>query len=701
MIKSKYFDSGFKPGKYYLGVALIGWTLLVLILALIFARLSMQDYFDEAKSQARAAIERDLSYRAWCSQHGGVYVPVTETTQPDPYLNHEERDVVTTDGKRLTLVAPAAMTNEVHTKEKETLGFLVSHLVSDKPLSQTNACDSWESQNYYQLYHRAAEEIAEIVKIKNEPHVRMIRPLFVSTDCMICHAQNGYEVGDIRGAISVTLPVRNLLDRKYTIVQRVVIGHMTIWLIGVIGLVLGWRRMKSYDAMQTQTIKTLRRKEIALHRAKLDAEDANETKTLFLANMSHEIRTPMSAILGFSDLMYHKELAEEDRDHYIEIIRNNARLLLNIINDLLDMTKIESGKIQLEAIPVSPCQVCEDVISLMRVRANEKNIGMESVYLFPIPDFIITDLARLRQILINLVGNAVKFTLNGKVTVEVKFRDCNGLYYLDYTVRDTGIGMSEEQMDQLFEPFMQADSSINRNFGGTGLGLVISQKFAALLGGKIEVTSAPDAGSEFTLTIPVVPAQNFHWLKELEDFSPNVRQKEDAFQKETPKRLGKRVLLAEDGIDNQRLFAVLLQKMEVDWELAENGRQAVEMALQSQESGKKFDLILMDMQMPLMDGYAAIKMLREKRWSGKIVALTAYAMKNDLQRCVEAGADAYICKPVNICDFILQVAGFLGHDQLDSRDSDSGGALDTLCFSTTTEFLGGTETVGSIDIISQ
>ncbi|MDR1383717.1 MAG: response regulator [Planctomycetaceae bacterium] len=672
MIKSKYFDAGFKAGKYYFSVAMIGWTLLVLILALIFARLAMRDYFDEAKAQARAAIERDLSYRAWCSQHGGVYVPVTEETLPDPYLNHNERDVTTTDGKQLTLIAPAAMTNEVHHKEQDTSEFLVSHLVSDKPLSQTNACDAWEAKSYHQLYHRAAEEIAEIVEVNHEPHVRMIRPLLVSTDCMACHAQHGYEVGDIRGAISVTLPIRKLLDRKYAIVQQVIIGYTAIWLIGMTGLVLGWRRMKRYDAMQTQTIKTLRRKENALQRAKIEAEDANETKTLFLANMSHEIRTPMSAILGFSDLMYHKELVEEERGRYIGIIRNNARLLLDIINDLLDMTKIESGKIQLEAIPVSPCQVCEDVVSLMRVRANEKNIGMESVYHFPIPDSIITDLARLRQILINLVGNAIKFTTQGKVAVEVRFRESNGLYHLEYTVRDTGIGMTEEQMERLFEPFMQADSSINRNFGGTGLGLVISQKFAHLLDGKIDVTSTPGVGSAFTLTIPVLPAEGFRWIekREEQELSENVRKNESVFQKEIPKRPGKRVLLAEDGIDNQQLFTILLKKMEVDWELAENGQQAVETALRSRETGRMFDLILMDMQMPLMDGYTAMRTLRDNGWNGKIVALTAYAMKGDLERCKEAGANSYICKPVNIGEFILQVAEILGNEFPDSPSPD-------------------------------
>jgi len=497
MNKGKYFDAGFKPGKYYLCVALIVWTILVLVLAIIFVQLTLKDYLEEANAQARAAIERDISYRAWCSSLGGVYVPITNETHPDPYLKHENRDLTTTDGQRLTLISPAAMTNAVHDKEN-TPSYMISHLVSDKPLNDINACDPWEALNYKKLYHRETEEVSEIVKIHDQPHIRLIRPLFVSSDCMVCHAQNGYEVGDIRGAICVTLPVQNLLDRKYAIVRKVIVGYIVIWVIGVIGIAIAWRRMLLYDHVQTQTIRTLRRNEAAIRRAKIEAEDANETKTLFLANMSHEIRTPMSAILGFTDLMYNKEMKEEDRDHYIGIIRNNARLLLDMINDLLDMTKIESGKVQLESIPVSPCQVCEDVVTLMRVRALEKNIDIEAVYHFPIPNYIITDLARLRQILINLVGNAVKFTVHGKVTVEVQFQEeKNGTYLLDYIVRDTGIGMTEEEIKRLFEPFTQADASIHRSFGGTGLGLVISQKFANLLGGKIEVSSTTGVGSVF------------------------------------------------------------------------------------------------------------------------------------------------------------------------------------------------------------
>ncbi|MDR1958917.1 MAG: response regulator [Planctomycetaceae bacterium] len=658
----KNLELGTKPKTYYsLWGALLGWTILVAVLAVLFADQALRDYLAEAKSQARAAFERDLSYRAWCSFHGGVYVPVTEDTPPNPLLVHPERDVVTTEGKKLTLISPAAMTNRVHTKG-DSSGILLSHLVSDKPLNETNKCDEWEDWAYQRLFDGGVKEVSEVLTIDNDPHIRLMRPLMVTKDCMECHEQHGYKLGNMRGAICITMSVRDILTRKYAIIRTVVIGYGAIWFVGTLGIILAWRQVLHHNLIREKTIITLQKSEANLKKAKIQAEDANKTKTQFLANMSHEIRTPMSAILGFSDMLYNEILTEKERNHYVGIVRNNANLLLNMINDLLDMTKIESGKIQMEIIPVSPCRICEDVVTLMRGRATEKSLALETLYHFPMPDTILTDQARLRQILINLTGNAVKFTQQGKITIEVAYRQEGNTSYMDYTVHDTGIGITQEQIARIFKPFIQADSSINRSFGGTGLGLVISQKFSELLGGGIAVSSTYGVGSKFKLTIPVTVPQETQWLQSFE-----TPQSDDTARVKIhyPKITGKRVLLAEDGVDNQRLFRILLEKMELDVSIATTGQMALDMALQSHEEGKPFHLILMDMQMPVMDGCTATEILRSKGWNKPIVALTANAMTNDRNRCLAAGADRYLSKPIVLGDFVECIAKTL----LDENDA--------------------------------
>ncbi len=664
-MRNKSTTSRFQGRGFYFWTALICWTAIVVAMTLFFARQALHDYHEEAVSQARAAFLRDLAYRAWCSSHGGVYVPVTEQTQPNPYLIHPERDLVTTTGKELTLVNPAWMTNAVHHLHNMGDDYrLQSHIVSDRPINPVNACDEWEAVGMAKLLD-GEEEYAELTEVDGIPYIHLIRPLITSQGCLKCHEQQGYQLGDVRGGISITRPVDDLLARKYQVIRAATAGYGVIWLVGALGIFFGWRKTLRYDAVREKTIKTLRKNEKALRRAKVAAEDANKSKTQFLANMSHEIRTPMSAILGFSDLLYNEQLSPPERDRYIGIVRNNTQLLLGIINDLLDMTKIEAGKVQLESIPVSPVRICDEVVSLMQGRALEKSLRIETKYGDLLPERIMTDPARLRQILINLIGNAVKFTHVGTVTVELGFREKNDAGFLDFSVIDTGIGIDEGQMQRLFQPFMQADASICRSFGGTGLGLVISQKFARLLGGRIDVTSTPGRGSRFTLTLPVVLPKKADIFDSTRDVANNPSAKEPHSPSPVPILTGKRVLLVEDGIDNQRLFSILLRKMDVEIMIAETGQQAVDFAMLSLDAGKPFDLILMDVQMPVMDGCTATKILREKGWEGQIIALTANAMAEDRTRCLEAGVDDHISKPVNLTEFSERVAQALaeGHSR--------------------------------------
>ena len=394
--------------------------------------------------------------------------------------------------------------------------------------------------------------------------------------------------------------------------------------------------------------------EAALAKAKEEAEAANRSKTEFLANMSHEIRTPMTAILGFSDVLL-ANLDNEEARSAANTIRRNGEHLLGLINDILDLSKIEDGKLEVEYTSCSPAKIVSDVASLMRVRADAKNLPLAVEYAGPIPESIRCDSTRLRQILINLLGNAIKFTETGSVRLVTWIVQDNGRPRLRFDVVDTGIGMTKAEVAAVFEPFAQADSSTNRKYGGTGLGLTISRRLAKVLGGDVTVTSTPGKGSTFSLTVNPGPLDGVGML-----YAPAAAAPDQGSGTESPTapaiRINGRILLAEDGPDNQRLISLVLKKAGADVTLAENGRVALETAMAAKRVGTPFDLILMDMQMPLMDGYEATRQLRKSGYSGPIVALTANAMVGDEEKCRQAGCDDYLTKPIDRGRFLPLVA---------------------------------------------
>ncbi|MBN1909771.1 MAG: phosphate ABC transporter substrate-binding protein PstS family protein [Pirellulales bacterium] len=391
--------------------------------------------------------------------------------------------------------------------------------------------------------------------------------------------------------------------------------------------------------------------------ARLAAEASNRAKSEFLANMSHELRTPMTAILGFTDILVEGVTDREQLDA-ATTIKQNGEYLLGIVNDILDLSRIEAGKVTVERIPCSPCRILTQVASLMRVRAEAQGLPLEIAYEGMIPLSIQSDPVRLRQVLVNLVGNAIKFTEVGKVRLAARLLDAQSDQpKMQFEIIDTGIGMSEQQIAKLFKPFSQADASATRKHGGAGLGLMISKRLAEKLGGDITVKSAPGKGSTFTVTIDAGSLEGIRLLESPDDVDLPREEREEG-DTASESRLDCRVLLAEDGPDNQRLIAFVLRKAGADVTLAENGKIALDLALESQEKGQPFDVILMDMQMPVMDGYTATGKLRQAGYTAPIIALTAHAMKNDRAKCLEAGCDDYMTKPVERNKLIALVAKF-------------------------------------------
>lgn len=384
------------------------------------------------------------------------------------------------------------------------------------------------------------------------------------------------------------------------------------------------------------------------------AEAANRAKSEFLANMSHEIRTPMTAILGYADLMLDPGCPPDHRLECVRTIRRNADHLLAIINDILDISKIEAGKLAVERTRFSPRELVMDVASLMHVRAEEKNLRLIVEFNGTIPGEITSDSVRLRQILLNLAGNAIKFTEVGEVRLLVKLLPAEGEMpqRLCFEVVDTGIGMTPEQVNGLFDKFRQADSSTARKFGGTGLGLAISKRLALMLGGDIAVVSAPGAGSAFRLVLPLSPDTEFTPSEIRPAPGPSVERFASApdFPSNDKSRdvpPGVRLLVAEDSADMRHLLTFLLTRGGYETVLAEDGQVAVDLALQAECSGRPFDLIILDMQMPRVDGYTAARLLREQGYDRPIVALTAHAMHDDRQKCLAAGCDDYTTKPIH------------------------------------------------------
>ena len=401
------------------------------------------------------------------------------------------------------------------------------------------------------------------------------------------------------------------------------------------------------------------------------ADSATRAKSEFLANMSHEIRTPMTSILGYADLLLSSRFTEEEQQLHLQTIRHNGEILLRLINDILDLSKIEANRIVIEHVECSPLQIVEDVLSLLSVRAIEKGVFLTADYTFPLPAKIQTDPLRLRQILVNLVGNAVKFTDQGQVRIHVRcVHSPQGTPYIEWIVRDTGIGVAQNDIPYLFQPFSQVDASAKRRCGGTGLGLVISKRLAELLGGTIRVESELGRGSTFTLSVDPGSLVGVPMIDSAIPMATDVNANPSD---PSLRALHGRVLLAEDGPDNQHLIRLLLHKAGLEVELAENGRVAYEKAMASPHD-RPLDLILMDIQMPECDGYEATRMLRRAGWNRPIIALTAHAMVGDREECLKAGCDGYLTKPIDRRALLATIARFLSKG---SQAEESAQAVET------------------------
>ncbi len=376
------------------------------------------------------------------------------------------------------------------------------------------------------------------------------------------------------------------------------------------------------------------------------AEVANQAKSAFLANMSHEIRTPLTAIRGFTELLDDAELAPAARSDAISTVRRNVDHLIGVLNDILDHSKIEAGHMQVEQAECDPVALFSDIARLMAVPARKKGLQLRASIETPIPTRILSDSLRIRQITVNLLGNAIKFTSSGTISLALSLIESADGERLCIEVADTGIGMTPDQAAALFQPFAQADNSTARRFGGTGLGLTISRQLAQLLGGDVIIAeSAAGVGTRMRATIATGALAD---VPRVSDFVVTGAGAQEQATQLPPECLKSRnILVAEDGPDNQRLFQTLLTRAGATLTIVDNGETAIGLALESERGGHAFDLILMDMQMPIVDGYAATKRLRAAGYARPIIAITAHAMASDRAKCMQAGCNDYVSKPID------------------------------------------------------
>jgi PAS domain S-box-containing protein len=400
-------------------------------------------------------------------------------------------------------------------------------------------------------------------------------------------------------------------------------------------------RKRAVGVNEALVVSSMRQHELTGTAVELNKElqAATLIKNQFLAAMSHEIRTPLNAIMGFSELLALSDQTKEDRYIYGQRMKRNAVLLLRLINDILDLSKVESGNLLIEKIDVNLPELFSDVDMVMRHLAEEKGIAFSMTMINPIPDIVATDPTRLKQILTNVIGNAIKFTTVGSVRLTVAADHMNKK--LCFVVSDTGEGMTATQASKIFFPFIQGDASTTRKYGGTGLGLDLARRLAEALGGNVLLLeSVPQKGSVFEI---IVALENARYKGDIVESSKQM--------KENFRRLdGINILLAEDAPDNQLLMTRFLTRAGARVAVAHDGEVAVSMA----QVGS-YDIVLMDIQMPKIDGYAATTRLREYGYKGTIVALTAHAMRNEIEHCRFVGCDAHLSKPVGmheLCELI-------------------------------------------------
>lgn len=464
--------------------------------------------YELAKVEAEGNFNKDLTFRRWTATHGGVYVPITDSTIANPYLNFlPDRDITTTTGKKLTLINPAYMHRLVFQMSNKKDGQF-GHICNTSPLHPENKADEWEEKALKLFTTGTEEEYYSTELINGKEYLRYIKPMRVENRCLKCHANQGYKVNDIKGGISISIPMDKYKPILRAKIKSIIFNHLIIFLLTFIVGALSYRRIikvvRQRDASRIKAKENeekLKEQNKKLIWANEKAIESDRLKTIFIQNMSHEIRTPMNAILGFSSLLLDEFDNKSKLTEYTKIITQRGNDLMFIINDLLDISKIESKNLSVNIEPLNLKTLFSELLPLFHEiqKRNEKS-HIKLVIPTITEDLILyTDKGKLKQIFTNLVGNAFKFTHEGKIEIGMKIDNPR---FITFSVKDTGIGIPPEKLNSIFDRFAQVEQSSSRLYGGTGLGLSIVKGLINKLNGEINVASEINMGSKFYFTLP-------------------------------------------------------------------------------------------------------------------------------------------------------------------------------------------------------